>query len=225
MDNIHFKNISRGKSSDDQDLISLLAELNQMIPLFVNSSIFRRDIFDESDENHYTETLIKYFVNENPNSRFSYMNQPSLPKRRSIDVGVYLKANSEHYLFCIEAKFLPPKDYVTGEYAAIKRFKKREHGLSNRNPQKAKKLSESAIIGYSKSGSFDEHLTKINTEILKSTESSGVDKFGLTWQDSEQLHKSNWNAGDFTASHSTHLCIDDSMIRLHHFWVKVYSSE
>ena len=112
MRNIHFKNISRGKSSDEQDLISLLAELNEMIPLFVNSSIFRRDIFDESDENHYTETLIKYFGNEKPDSRFFYMNQPSLPLRRSIDVGVYLKANSDHYVFCIEAKFLPPKDRV-----------------------------------------------------------------------------------------------------------------
>lgn len=221
MSSIHFKNISRGKSSDEQDLTKLLSELNQMIPLFVKSEIFVRDIFDGSDEDHYTEMLIKYFANENPESRFSYMNQSSLPNRRSIDIGVYLKANSEHYIFCIEAKFLPPKDYVTGEYAAIKRFKKREHGLSNRNPEKAKTLSESAIIGYAKSERFDEHLTKINAQIRKSAASKSMDSFGLMWEESEQLQKNNWGAVDFASSHSSHSCVDDSTIKLHHFWVKV----
>lgn len=221
MSNIQFKNIAHGKSSDEQDLINLLSELNQMIPTFAKSSIFIRDIYDSSDENHYTETLIKYFANESPNSRFSYMNQSSLPNKRSIDIGVYLKANSEHYVFCIEAKFLPPKDYVTGEYAAIKRFKKREHGLSNRNPHKAKKLTASAIVGYSKSGSFDAHLAKINTRIRGLTKSHDRCEFGLTWQDSEQLQKSNWHVDEFAASHSSHLCIDQTMILLHHFWVKV----
>lgn len=222
MGNIHFKNISQRKSSDEQDLISLLAELNQIIPLFVHSAIFRRDIFDKSDENHYTETLIKYFANENPDNRFWYMNQPSLPSRRSTDIGVYLKADSEHYIFCIEAKYLPPKDYVTGEYAAIKRFKKREHGLSNRNPQKAKKLSQSAIVGYATSGRFEEHLTKINSQIKKSAASNSEDSFGLRWEETEQLQKSNWTTNDFASSYSSHLCVDGSMIKLHHFWVEVH---
>jgi hypothetical protein len=210
---IQFKNIPPKKSSDERDLEELLSELYQMIPNF------NRDIFDASDENHYTETLIKYIENEKKDSRFSYMNQSSLPNKRSIDIGVYLKADSEHYLFCIEAKFLPPKDYVSGDYAAIKRFKKNDHGLSNRNPSKAKKLPESAIVGYSKSGTFENHLENINKSILKLSVSQIPDKFGLTWQTTEQLQKIKMDKTAILVSE--HLRYDKSLIKLHHFWVYV----
>jgi len=173
------KNIPPGKSSDERDLMDLLSELNQFIPSFVTSSIYDRDIFYNSDENHFTETLIKYLENTNTGSRFSYMSQASLPNKRSIDIGVYLKANSEHYIFCIEAKFLPSRDYVTGNYAAIKRYKKNEHGLSNRNPNKAKILPESAIVGYLKSGTFKNHFESINNLISKLSKDKSPDKFGL----------------------------------------------
>ena len=64
MSNIPFKNISQNKSSDENDLKELLTELNNLVPKFVDSSTFKRHIFDMSDENHYTETFIKYFLNE-----------------------------------------------------------------------------------------------------------------------------------------------------------------
>lgn len=214
-----FKNIPSGKSSDSEDLKDLLAELNQLVPDFVQSTIFDRDIFDDSDENHFTETLIKYLENVNPDSRFSYKPQASLPKKRSTDIGVHLKAHSEHYIFCIEAKFLPPKDYVTGEYAAIKRYKRMEHGLSNRNPIKAKALPESAIVGYSKSGVFEGHFENVNNQISKLSESKSPDKYGLTWHLSEYLQvvKIDKTAIFF----SNHIREDGSIIRLHHFWVYV----
>ncbi len=221
MSAFEFKNILPGKSSDEKDLMDLVSELSQLIPEFVESPIFERDIFDESDENHYTETLIKYLENKKSNSRFSYKQQASLPNRRSIDIGVHLKADSEHYIFCIEAKFLPPKDYVTGEYAAIKRFKRKEHGLSNRNPSKAKILPENAIVGYSKSGTFENHFASINDLIVSLSESKSLDKFGLMWHSTEQLQKVRINR---TATLlSAHLCQDGSKVRLHHFWVNVES--
>lgn len=216
--NIPFKNIPLKTSSNDSDLKELLEELNKLIPKFVTSSIYKRDIFEGSDENHYTETLIKYFEAENINSRFSYKQQTSLPNRRSMDIGVHLKANSEHYIFNIEAKFLPPKDYVTGEYAAIKRFKSNQHGLSNRNPEKCKLLLQSAILAYDKTDEFEKHLKKINSIIEKLAKNS-VDKFGLNWTKSEQLEKVYINS---TAQlKSNHLRIDNSSILLHHYWVNV----
>jgi hypothetical protein len=214
-----FKIIPPNKSSDKEDLEKLLSELYQMIPKFIESPIFDRDIFDNSDENHYTETFIKYVENEKKDSRFSYKQQISLPNKRSADIGIHLKADSEYYIFNIEAKFLPPNDYVTGEYAAIKRFKKNEHGLSNRNPAKAKKLPESAIIAYSKSGTFDNHLENINKSILKLSKSKIPDKFGLTWSDTEQLRTIKFDkTAILTSEHSR---TDETKIRLHHFWVYV----
>ena len=216
---IQFKNIAPQKSSDERDLEVLLSELYQMIPEFIESSIFKRDIFDESDENHYTETLIKYLENEKKGSRFSYKQQASLPNKRSTDIGVHLKADSEHYIFNIEAKFLPTNDYVTGEYAAIKRFKKLDHGLSNRNPSIAKLLSVSAVLGYSRSGTFENHLASINNLIFKLSKSTTPDKFGLSWHNTEQLQEIKIDKTAILASE--HSRLGNSSIRLHHFWVCV----
>lgn len=216
---IQFKNIAPKKSSDEKDLEDLLTELYQMVPEFVESSIFKRDIFDGSEENDYTVTLIKYLVNEKKDSRFFYMNQTPLEGRRSTDIAVFLVADSEHYIFNIEAKFLPPKDYVIGKYAAIKRFKKKEHGLSNRNPKIAKLLPESGIVGYSKSGTFENHLASINNLILKLSKSSTPDKFSLSWHDTEQLREIKIDKTAIWVSE--HSRTDETMIRLHHFWVYV----
>jgi len=220
MHKIKFKNIAPNTSSDEMDLAELLAELNELIPKFTASSIFTRDIFEGSDENHYTETLIKYFENEKgKESRFSYKQQASLPNKRSVDIGIHLKADSEHYIFCIEAKFLPQKDYVTGKYAAIKRFKKGEHGLSCRNPKKARMLRESAIVAYSRSQTVEHHLKAINKKINSLAETGEADKFGLFWYSNEQLKIEQYTPIAILLSyHSRH---DNSRIKLHHYWVEI----
>ena len=219
MPKIKFKNITHSKSSDNNDLNELLSELNEFIPKFKTSPIFQRDIFDGSDEDHYTETLIKYLEHVKLESRFAFKPQASLPHKRSIDIGVHLKASSEHYIFNIEAKFLPPKDYVTGEYAAIKRFKKCQHGLSHCNPSLAKLLAKNAIVAYSKSGTYEKHLIAINNKIITLSNNNTPDKFGLTWIDIEQLQKINLNT---TASlKSEHVRIDQSKVTLYHFWVYI----
>lgn len=218
MSYIPFKNISQNKSSDENDLKELLTELNNLVPKFVDSSTFKRHIFDMSDENHYTETFIKYFLNENKESRFGLMNQISLPNRRSSDIGIYLKANDEHYIFCIEAKFLPPTDYVSGEFAAIKRYKKLEHGLSHRDPFKAKHLPECGILAYSKTDTFLSHLDRINGKIEVLSKSS-KDEFGLNWDASEKL--SSVQIKETAYLKSNHLRNGSNPIELHHFWVNI----
>jgi len=174
--------MKKGKSSDLSDVEELLAQLDELMSQFVSSSIFKRDIFNKSDEDDYTSVLIKYFMNQHPNNKFSFETQ-------------------------------------AGEYAAIKRFKCGQHGLSNRNPGKAKLLSENAIVAYSKSGTFDKHLTKINSKISKLAAKATPDKFGLTWYKYEQLQKIHFN--NTAKLKSTHPRVDGSEVVLHHFWVDV----
>lgn len=219
MPKIQFKNITPNKSSDSEDLRELVSELDILMPHFTSSMVFQRDIFDNSDEDHYTETLIKYLENQKGDSRFSFKPQATLPNKRSIDIGVHLKASSEHYIFCIEAKFLPPKDYVTGEYAAIKRFKKGQHGLSNRNPIKAKRLQESAIVAYSKSGTLEKHFKTVNKKILTLAQANQPDIYNLTWSTTELLKITE--ADSASKLQSIHLREDMTTFTLHHYWVSL----
>lgn len=222
--NINFKNIAPNSSSDKNDVVELITILEQTISLFYNSAIFKRDIFEGSTEDHYTETLIK-FLEEEKTKRFSFKPQVLQKERRTCDIGVHLKADSEFYIFCIEAKFLPhsPNDYVVGEYAAIKRFKKSEHGLSSFNPNKSYPLSENAIVAYVKSGNFEDHFEKINNEIqeLSNQFSSTKDKFGLIWHESEKLTPKYPSQNDKYESKHKRINYPNSTVQLHHFWVKV----
>ncbi|MFT5618712.1 MAG: hypothetical protein ACI85I_001947 [Arenicella sp.] len=214
---IKFRNIGEGTSSDDKDILELLRELEVSVSNFVTSDIFKRDIFESSDENHYTETFVKFFENTYINSRFSLNQQVSLPKRRSADIGIYLKADSEHYIFNIEAKFLPSRDYVSGNYSAIERFKKCVHGLSNRNPEKCKLLLQSSIIAYKRNGEFSSHQESINKEIhnLSVNESEEANN----WEESEKLKKVYFK--DTARLKSIHKRENQKQITLHHFWVEL----
>ncbi len=214
---IKFRNIGEGTSSDNKDILELLRELETSVSDFVSSDIFQRDIFESSDENHYTETFVKFFENTYVNSRFSLKQQSSLPKRRSADIGIHLKADSEHYIFNIEAKFLPSRDYVSGNYSAIERFKNCLHGLSNRNPEKCKLLLQSSIIAYKKSGEFNNHQESINGEIqnLSVNESEETN----IWEESEKLKKVYFK--DTARLKSIHGRENQGKITLHHFWIEL----
>jgi len=218
----NLRNLEQGKSSDQANLKDLLVELNRLVPGFVSSPVFKRNIHRKSDERHYTQILITYLGNEQKGNMFAFIKEASLPQKRSIDIAVALASDKdrEHYIFNIEAKFLPPKDYLSEtNTSAIKRFKCGQHGVNNANPTKANLLPENAIVAYSKSGTFDEHLTKINNKISKLAAKATPDKFGLTWYESEQLQKIHINT---TAKlKSTHPRVDGSKVVLHHFWVNV----
>lgn len=220
MSNFFPKNINESKSSDENELQVLLKKLEALIPVFPNADIFQQ-IDENSDEDHYTELLIK-FLDKNTPSRFKFFNQAtqkkSGKKAKTVDIGIYLSYDELfNYIFCIEAKYLPTNNYVTGESAAIKRFRKCEHGLSNRNPKIGKPLPENGIVAYLKSGNFETHQTKINQKIINLSKDNQTDKFGLKWHASEQLQKTKLDY-KFISDHSR---INAKNVKLHHFWVKV----
>ena len=114
---------------------------------------------------------------------------------------------------------MPPKDYVTGEYAAIKRFRLGQHGLSHRNPKIAKYLPQNAIVAYSKSSTFENHLSLINKKIPKLAKRTSPDKFGLMWSDMEHLQKIKFSTS--ARLKSEHQRINKPNVILHHFWVHI----
>lgn len=220
-----FQNITPNTSSDEQDVLQLIQELEELVGDFAHSDTFKRDIYEGSEEDHYTETLIKYFENVGKDNkvlnRFSFKPQVLQQNRRTCDIGVHLKVDNEHYIFCIEAKFLPhsPNDYVTGDYAAIKRFKCNQHGHSKRNPKESRLLPQNGIVAYVKSGEFKDHLGKINDKIigLAKMYSTTTDKYNIIWQVSEKLvPKKSLKDGNHISKHTR---IDGSELILHHFWV------
>ena len=216
-----FKNIRPNRSSDGEDVRELLTEITGLLPRFIDSMVFKRDYFEGSDENHLTETLIKFIENANRRSRFSFKAQAQQGARRSVDIGIHLKADSEHYIYCLEAKYLPSSDYVQGDYAAIKRFKKCEHGLSNFNPDKARFLPQNGIIAYMKSGNFQLHYRTIEGRIKELISGINPDRFGLIWMQSELLIEVSF--AEIAILSSTHWRLGAGSVELDHFWIPLPS--
>ncbi|MFK7949022.1 MAG: hypothetical protein AB8G11_15625 [Saprospiraceae bacterium] len=219
MKNFSLKNINEGASSDENEVQVLLSELEKLLPVFPKSTIFEQ-VTEDSDEDHYTELLIK-FLSFKASKRFVFFNQASQKKdkrkARTVDISIYL-SNDElcNYIFCIEAKYLPTSNYVTGDSAAIKRFKKCEHGLSNTHPKLGKPLPENAIVAYVTAKTFAEHKTSINKKITQLSK-KGKDKFGLIWKESEHLKNTSLDY-KYISSHPRQ---NTPNIKLHHFWVNV----
>lgn len=220
MKKIPFENIDKSTASDENELQVLLKNLEVLIPTFPNSEVFQQ-IDKNSDEDHYTELFIKFLENKTPN-RFKFFNQAtqkkSAKKARAVDIGIYLSYDELfNYIFCIEAKYLPTSNYVTGDSAAIKRFRKCEHGLSNRNLKIGKPLPENGILAYVKKDNFKTHQDKINQKITALSK-NGKDKFDLIWTESEQLQ----NTALKYKFISNHPRTNASDVKLHHFWVKIF---
>jgi len=221
------KNLRKDISSDEKDVEMLIKLLVNGLPSFPNSDIFQQDIDvkGNEDEDAYTETLVKYLAYKKEFNNYRFSSFAGQKGKRKVDIGVELKANNEFYIFTIEAKFLPhsPNDYITGEYSAIKRFKKCEHGLSNTNPKKAYPLPENGIVAYVKSKKLQEHKNKINKQLkeLANSYQKVKDNFGLNWDISEKLMLEKQNEELFAKLKSTHTRIDNSKLILHHFWINV----
>lgn len=219
MSRFSFKNINESKSTNENEVELLLQKLETLIPVFPKSTIFQQ-IDENSDEDHHTEILIKFLDKHTPNY-FKFFNQASQKKSkkkaRTVDIGIYLSYDELcNYIFCIEAKYLPTSNYVTGDSAAIKRFKKCEHGLSNTNSKIGKPLSENAIIAYVKAKAFTEHQTSINKKITQLSK-SGKDKFELIWSELEHL-KNTTLEYKFISNHPR---TNAPNVKLYHFWVNV----
>lgn len=208
--------IKKQKKEIVAPLSKLLKFIDDNLPNFLRE--FPHNVINIScmSEDILTEALVSFFVNNTED--FSFMTQATQGKRK-VDIGVFLRGNNLNYIFCIEAKFLPhsPFDYVTGEYAAIKRFKANEHGLNN-SIEKIP-LSQNGIIAYVTSGTFEKHFIKINKEIQKisNNHSQKPDEFGLKWNNSEQLEKIYFNSiGKLFSKHPRKQTSD---VSLHHFWI------
>lgn len=211
----------KNKKKGDYHLQLLLEFLDKHISNFwIHSAHYTNDA---QDENVYSEVLYHYFLHLH-SEHFSFTPQALQGDGRTVDLAVTRKGN-EHfhvkieYLFCLEAKFLPTNDYVTGKYAAIKRFKANQHGANNYFQQTP--IKNGGIVAYVKSGSNSEHLSKINEKIsdLHNAHALTPDSYGLLWASDELLTPKNLSQDDRYIS--KHLRIDNSEITLHHFWVKV----
>ena len=199
----------------------LFSFLNNNLPEFVKNFPYDKTKIGGMKEDVLTEALIFFLMNRSCTEKFSFMSQATQEGRRTVDVGVYLFGSNLKFIFCIEAKFLPhsPANYVTGEYAAIKRFKAKQHGLNNSVDKEP--LPQSGIIAYVTSGTFHDHLRKINTNIQELSIAYGQkqDEFQLTWSKSEQLEEVYFNStGRLSSKHPRQ---NTSNIHLHHFWIYV----
>jgi hypothetical protein len=217
-----FQNIGKGKSSDSTDIAELLQIFDENFPLFVHSSTYMRDIFSGSDENHYTETLIK-FLEELRLDKFAFKQQIKQQGKRTSDIGIHLRADSEFYIFCIEAKFLPhsPNDYVVGEYAAIKRFKNSEHGISNTNPAKSFPLPQNGIVAYITEKTFTHHQNVVNKQIATLSQKNLPDQFQLMWHSTEFLQPIPTGTVAMSRFVSNHTRGDGTNLMLHHYWIRI----
>jgi len=214
---------NKKKKKEIVDPVSKLLEfLDDNLPNFLNEFPHDRKNVNSMSENSLTEALVFFLINKARTEGFSFMQQTTQEGKRTVDIGVFLFGNQLNYIFCIEAKFLPhsPSDYVTGEYAAIKRFKANEHGLNNSIEQTP--LSQNGIIAYVKSGTFDEHFLMINEKIQKvaSTYSQKPDEFGLNWYNSEQLEKIYLRS--IAKLISNHPRKKVSYVSLYHFWISIH---
>jgi hypothetical protein len=215
-----FKPVNRFKRKLNNPVSILLDFINSVLPEFVKNFPFEAGII-KMNEDALSEALVFFLLNRARTENFSFISQPNQKGRRKVDIGVFLFGNNLNYLFCIEVKLLPhPRfDYVTGENAAIKRFKANEHGLNNCDEKIP--LPQSGIIAFVKSGNFEKHKININEKIqtLATTHSQKNDEFGLTWNNSEQLVKVYFNSiGRLSSKHPRK---DNSEINLHHFWIYV----
>ena len=144
-------------------------------------------------------------------------------KKRTVDIAIKSSTSEGFYIFCLEAKWVDAKDYVTTNTGAIKRFKKCEHGLSSSNKNNAQPLPENGIVAYVKLGNFEDHLEKINNKIqeLSKQFSTVQDEFDLNWLESEKLSQKYPNQNDKYISDHLRINETESKLKLHHFWVKV----
>ncbi|MCP4371975.1 MAG: hypothetical protein GY797_28230 [Deltaproteobacteria bacterium] len=202
-------------------VFKILSFLATNLPDFWEFFPYDKTNTNSMGEDELTEALVFFLTNKSRAEDFSFMPQAIQKGRRTVDIGVFLFGNRLSYIFCIEAKFLPhsPFDYITGEYAAIKRFKAMQHGVNNSIDNIP--LPQNGIIAYVKSGTFEKHFIKINEEIRKiaNKHSQKPDDFGLTWNISEQLKKIYFKS--IAKLFSIHPRQKASNLELYHFWVYI----
>ncbi len=187
----------------------LVSTIGNSLYDFSHSEEFESVLAKRKNENQHSLAFCLYMSNF---SQFNFMRENAQKGSYSIDIGVYKGAV---LIFVMEAKLLPtPKgskqkprpehEYVYGKGAGVQRFRDGQHGVDNEdNP-----LSDCGMIAYIEAEDFDYWFNKVNQWILDAE-----------WTASEQLVKITIEKTAVLLS--AHPRQEGSIIRLHHFWVKV----
>lgn len=187
----------------------VITSIHKLIGDFPYSEEFENELIKKKNENQHSAAFCLFMANFSP---FNFMREISQKGSHTIDIGVYQGAV---LIFVLEAKLLPtpvgtkqkPRlehEYVYGKGAGIQRFKEGFHGVDNVGSP----FPECGMIAYVKEKDLDYWFQKVNQWILNAR-----------WEESEQLQKSTIDKTAILISN--HSRQDTSMIRLHHFWVKV----
>lgn len=204
------------KLSPSNIIDDLIIHIDNQLPGFVTSNTYNKIIVTKKNEVQHTTALSVYLMKQQ--DRVTFIPEVAQKGSAKIDIGVFDRSTDE-LIFTIEAKVLPTpkgtksKPRAESEYvfakageggAGIERFKNGFHGLDlNEIP-----LKESGMVAYVKESDFGKWHKTINEWITDAA-----------WGDAEHLHKVYSNVGARLVS--KHLRLDNSVIKLHHFWVVV----
>lgn len=157
---------------------------------YKKSKISAEDVLNEKLEillNHYSRTKGRPFLFKGEKISDNSLNG----HRRKVDIGVMISTKSffeDKAFFTIECKRLPTpgtdrkKEYVSGNYGGIERFKRNLHGNN---------LTKSAIVGYIQKNDFKYWFKNIN-EWISSQVSDNNDP-SIIWTNEDILiHQSTY---------------------------------
>jgi len=205
-DLLEFRELEPNKIVDD-----LIILIESQLPYFNKSSEFVEILSDKKNENQHSLSFCVFMTNV-CQSKYYFGRENAQKGNSVIDIGVY---KGSILVFTIEAKILPIPinnssqsreefEYVSGKGGGIERFKMGKHGVDNHDTY----IPENGMIAFVKEDDFEIWREKINDWIKDAG-----------WAESEKLQAVHSNAVYRLVS--IHPRINNSMVKLHHFWVYV----
>ena len=173
-------------------------------------------------EEDISEELYCFLTRVAMNNAYSYAFKPEKKQKkahkkghaRRVDFGVFYVSDANMELFyTLEAKKLPTekighqreKEYVTGNYGAIRRFKDEEHGLD----KLGNLLNRNGIIAYITDKTLEHWHTNINLWIDETN-----------WGAREKVNKNYFR--EMARLSSIHIRKSKAQLHLDHFWVRLF---
>jgi hypothetical protein len=188
----------------------LIATIIDKLSALPHSDEFQQNLKKKKNENQHSMAFCLFMTNS-CQAEYYFNRENAQKGSYTIDIGIYKGAN---LIFVIEAKVLPtplgtksqPRtkhEYVYGKGAGIQRFRDGNHGVDNEDNL----FDDCGMLGFIKENGFEFWLERVNQWILDAE-----------WQPDEQLQQISDKNDVFLSAHPRK---DHSMIRLHHFWIKV----
>lgn len=197
------------KQSKKTTIKKLIELIEKGLPNFPDSLEYITILEQKKNENQHSDafcTLMTFACK----AEYYFGRETSQEGSSTIDISVRVPGGM--VIFTIEAKVLPTPvsgerkeyEYVYGKGGGIQRFKDNKHGLND----KGDLLPENGMIAYIKGHDFEYWLDKVNQWIIEAG-----------WGIEEILTPKYPNQNDkYTSQHTR---IDNSILTLYHFWVKV----